>query len=535
MAEPLRYRDLVRPSLIEPGLPDTGNVGRLQALAGAFKEFESTAATLAQNMGAQRGAQEGAAAGASGVPALKSTLRAATSKYAQAYNNAATRSYLIKAEADLEDTAARIEQEAGTDAERFGLTFDKVRQQTLNAAPPQLRGALDEMYVKRRGDAMARIGQAAVAEQNKFARVDLSEGVARATDRVANLRASDSPEDLLRAEEEDIKLSLLIDSAVNDGTISEAEGLAAHVNAQRAVTAQTVLARFKRELDNPYGNPLKFIQRLKDANKTSEALPPDQEEKLTDALMAELREHNALAAATEQADSDARRERWLAGNREATAALLNGTLRVPTLQQMVEDDEIDPDTARTLQNELTSGGGSKSDPRALMTAEVNLLDLEEKDILTNPQLSYADKSRLILKQRDEVNGWRGSVPGREAADRIDRALGLVPGSIMNAMLPDVERTKRERAMTDWYNSMVALPPEEREAKAIEVAEQVITRTIRTDAMNRLSTARANLAKTEQELAQAQASGKLSKTAEAELQQKIESYRNAVTKAEQAAK
>jgi hypothetical protein len=532
MAEPLRYRDLARPSLIDTNVVDDGSVGRLQALANTFKSFENTAASIGGRVAAVQGERDGAAAGAAGDPALKSDFRAATSKYAAAYNNAATRSYLVQAEADLEDTAARIEAESGTDATGFQTLYDKVHQQTIKNAPAQLRGMLDEMFVKRRGSALSRIGVAAVREQNEIARKDTSEGVMRSVDRIANLRASDDPEMHAQAEEEDLKLSLLIDSAVADGTISAAEGNVAHLNAQRAVVKQTVVSRFQRELDNPYGNPLKFIERLREANKTSEALPPEEEEKLNDALLAELRERNALQSMGADQTRLARQARHNEGNRTATASLLSGTLKQSDLLNMVENDEIDPDTARTLQNELTSGNNvPKSDPRALMTAEVNLLELDEQDILTNPSLSYADKSRLILKQREEAQGWRGSVPGKEAVDRIDRALGLVPGSVMNAALSDVDRTRRERAMTEFYNEVQALPPEEREAKAIALAEQVIGKVIRDTSAQKLNELRARRA-----AVMAAVAGKdLKGTAKKEFDEQVAALDRRIQQAEQAAK
>ena len=532
MAEPLRYRDLARPSLVDTTVVDDGSAGRLQALANTFKSFESAAAGLGGQLAATRGAREGAAAGASGNPALKSDLRAATSKYAAAYNNAATRSYLVQAEADLEDTAARLEQEAGTNAAGFQQSFGKVRQETLKAAPSQLRDMLDEMFVKRQGSALARIGAAAVQEQKDIARKDTQEGVMRSVDRIANMRASDDPAQLAAAEEEDIKLTLLIDSAVVDGTLSAAEGEVAHINAQRAVVKQTVVARFKRELDNPYGNPLKFIERLREMNKTSEALPPDEEEKLNDALLSELRERNALASMGAEQIRAERQQRYNDGNRTATAALLAGTLKQSDLLKMVEDDQIDPDTARTLQNELSSGNSvQKSDPRALMTAEVNLLEVDEKDILTNPNLSYADKSRLILKRREDEQGWRGSIPGREAVDRIDRSLGLVPGSIMNAALSDIDRTKRDRAMTEFYNEVQALPPEERETKAIAVAEQVITKVIKDTTQQKVNEMRAR----REQVLRAAAGKDLKGAAKKEFDDQIANLDKRIQQAEQAAK
>lgn len=529
MAETLRYRDMVRATPVDTSVVDDGSAARLSQLANAFKKFEGTVAEVGGRMAEQRGAQEGAAAGASGDPQLKSNFRAKVSRYAAAYNNAATRSYLIRAEADLEDTAARIEAEAGTNVEQFAMSFDKVRQKTLAEAPEQMRAALDEVFVKRRAAALVRINTAAVDEQNKFARQDLSEGVMRTTDRIARLRASDDPADAALADEEEIKLTLMIDGAAADGTLSALEADAALVNATRTITSQTVLARFRRELESPYGNPVAFIQRLKQENKTSEALPPDEEEKLTDMLLAELRDRNALMSMAQAAASDDRRERWLTGNREATSAYLAGTLRRSTLQQMVENDQIDPDTARTLLSALDSPGAAKSDPYTLMDYEVNLLARTEEEILEDPALTPNDKSRLVLKLRDEMNGWRGSVPGREAADRIDRSLGILPGTD-SRLLSDAQKTKRERALTDWYNSVVSLPAEEREAKAIELAEQIITRTIRDTTLTELERLRAR-----RDAMAVAAEAITNKTGKREAQEEIDSLSQRISRLEQQVK
>ena len=235
--------------------------------------------------------------------------------------------------------------------------------------------------------------------------------------------------------------------------------------------------------------------KFKEANKASEALPPDEEQELEGLLLGELREHNALRAAASQAEDDAQAQRQEEGNQKATSMLLGGQLRRSTLKQMIDDGDIDPDRALTLANALEErarGGGSPSDDRELMHVRLNLLSLSEDEILGNPSLSPDDKADLILKRRDEATGWKSTQAAREGEDRIDRALGIPPGAML-ALLPPEEAEKRDRARTDWYNQVEALPVDQRESAAITIAEEIVQKTIKGSSQAALKRAKDRLA------------------------------------------
>jgi hypothetical protein len=485
-----RYRDLQRPSMLETGIVDQSSARTMQQLADTFKSFEEKANNGVSLLRTQQGQEEGAQQGATGDPQLRKGLRSLTA-YGRAYNNAATRSYLISAEADANDTATRLEGEAGTDPEKFRATFGKVREEILKSSDPALRGALDEMFTQRMSSGYQRIEMARQAEVKSEQRATTAEGITRAVDAIGRLRASDDEESFFRAEEEEAKLGLLIDGAVADGTLSVTEGAALKVDAARAVVKQTVVSRFVRELDNPYGDPIGFIEKLREANKTAEALPPDEEVKLQDSLLAELRERNSLRSAKMTAENNARSLRYLEGDRSATASLLSGRLTQRQLLQMVEADRLDPADARTLLNELQAGDPGNSDPRELFSVETNLLETPEEDIRANASLSWADRSRLIQKRREEAAGWKGTQQAQEGANRIDRALGLAPNT-MRAALSEEEARQRDTALTEWYNLVEALPPEERQSKAIELAEQVNSRVIKSNARDEADRVRSRL-------------------------------------------
>lgn len=525
----IRYRQLEAPALLDTSHVNTGGAEAAQALAQTFKAFENTAAGLGTELRAKKGAAEGAAAGATGNPEFKRGFKTLTA-YGEAYNNSALRSYAVHAEADAEDTSARLEVEAGTDPVKFRATMEAVAASTVKAAPPEARAVLQDIYGKNLAAGLGRVSQRQAVESNKNARADAAEGIARSVDRIAQWRASDDPALAVQADEEEVKMQMLVDGAVRDGTISQVEGAAVHKDAYNEIIKQTVTERFKKELSNPYGDPVKFIRRVQEENKTSEALPPDEEEKLVGSLLSTLREENSLDAlgrAQTNAETQARHE---LGDRTATASLLSGQLSQSQLLKMVESDDLEPSVARTLLNELTSGDTPKSDPKTLFSTETNLLNMSEEDITTERGLTWADRGRLILKRREWASGWRGTQEGREGAERIDRALGLAPG-IANALLDDNQKKQRERALTDWYTSVDALPPAERQAKSIAISEEVIGRTIRNTAQTDLQSLQAKRT----QLVQRMSTEKLSDMARKDLQSYLESIDRKIAEAEKKAK
>lgn len=483
---PTRYRQLEGSAQIDAGRLETGESAAAANLGRALSGFADMGFEYAAQQQSKKGAPEGLEAGLSGG-APKKGLSSLTA-YGKAYNNSALRGYAIKAEADAEDTAARLEVEAANDPEKFKATFGAAMRGALKEAPQDARGLLAEVYTKRLSAGTQRLIQGQAVELRSAARTDAAEGIARSTDRIGNLRASDKPEDALEADEEEVKLSLLIDGAELDGTLTRTEALSARQDSARAVVKQTVSARFGRELDSPYGNPVKFIERLKEANKTSEALPPAEEEKLIAGLISDMQQRNgldAIAAREQQAEIKARFD---AGDKTATSLLLSGKLNRSTIQDMVDSQQLEPSIARTLLNELQQSQdrvADRDDPKAAFTARVNLLDLEEADIATLQGLTYKTRSELILKRREEAQGWKGTQAAKEAKDRIDRALGLPENGFLSGLLSGAELNKREQALGEFYDQIDALPPAERQAAVLRISGEIVSKVIRSDASVRL--------------------------------------------------
>lgn len=476
MAE--RYRDLVRPALVDLSARTTPSGGdqAAESLAAALSSFSRQTGSLAATFAAQEGARQGAEAGATDDPEFRQGLRS-LSAFGRAYNDAALRSYAIRAEKDLNETAARLEAEAGTNPEAFREAMDDVRKSVLEEAPLEARSTLDGLYTQRMGAGLARIQTALTAEIRAEDRELVNEQIGNLTEATAYLRAQDEPEAYKQSLIEEGKLVSLLDGALADGTISKAEHRTAIRKAQKGIIRETVVARFRNELSSPYGDPIGFIEDLKEANRTEQSLTPEEEQQLEGLLFAELREHNALRSARRAEDDAAAVMAEEEADRFYTGKMLAGDLTTRELYDGVTAGNLAPAVARTLNNELQSGAGVVSDQERLFRYETNLLSYTEEDIARDTSLSWSDRSRLIQKLQTEKTTWKGTQKAREAFDRIDRALGILPGSDPDRM-SEAELRQRDEALTQLYDAVDALPPEEREAALFTEADRVIKTVIR---------------------------------------------------------
>jgi hypothetical protein len=474
-----RYQDLQRPSLVETGIVQQNAGTAAERLSQVLGDFGSTTQHYANQLFTEKGDQQGAAAGNTDKPSFREGFKGMTA-YGKAYNNAAMRTYAIRQQSEADELATRLESEAGDDPEKFKASYAAARDAVLKEAHPMAAPIVREIYDRRLGAGVSRLAAAQQEGFKKEARSAVAEGISQSVDTIGQLRASNDPAKRQQADEEAMKLHMLIDSSVNDGTISATEAGALKLDADRTVIKTEVLERFKHEYDDPYGDPVGFIEDVKKANQTSNKLPPQEEEKLVDSLFAELRDRNALRSARVSAGAAAEKARFDEGDRVATSALLSGSLTRSNLLHMVQGGDLDPSVGRVLLNELQSGDPGVSDPQAKFHVETNLLSTTEDDIRTNSALSWKDRGELILKRREEGKGWKGTQAAKEGGDRIDRALGLLPGTNTKMLTPE-EAGQRDTALTEWYNQIESLPPEQRDAQVIPVAEQVAEKYIKRNA------------------------------------------------------
>jgi hypothetical protein len=158
---------------------------------------------------------------------------------------------------------------------------------------------------------------------------------------------------------------------------------------------------------------------------------------------------------------------------------------------MVRDQKLDPGRATSLMNELQSGAGKiVDDPKEAMRVRLDLQNLSEDEIKSNNKLSYDTRTELLLKKQELANSWKSTQAAQEAEHRIERALGIVPGTNRN-MLTEAEQEQLDQAKTTWYNEIDKLPAGERQAAVIQTAEDVVGRFIRKNKASKAQEARAN--------------------------------------------
>jgi len=493
MAE--RFRDLVRPALIDVGARSTrsGGAEASLALADSLSSFSRVAGGVATTLSAQRGTQEGAQAGTTGVPDFKSGLRSLTA-YGEAYNNSALRSYAIRVETDMVEQAARLEVEAGTNPEAFRDAMAERRKAILGEAPVEARSLIGEVYTQRMAEGLSRIQvklATEIREQDKILGVEQAN---QFVENISFMRAQDTLEMYERARQEEMKLDLLLNSMEADGTMSEIEVDTLRKDMTRQTIVETAKAKFDKELLSPVGDPIQFIEDLKEINKTADVLPPEEEDALVSELFGMLRERNSLRDARASAEDAAVEARFKVGDREMTTAVLARKATDRDLIEAMDDEKLTSARGLTLSNAIASRASAppKSDPRTLTMYEINLLSKTEDEILLEDKLSWDDRGALVLERRDEAAGWKGSQRAREAVDRIKGALDIL-GDVPLRRLSEEELTALTRGKRQFYEEIDALPPKEREAAMLEVADKVVADIERVDDEIELAKAREKLA------------------------------------------
>lgn len=476
MPVPSTYRDQIAPTQLNTFPVDDGGAARAEALADTFRSSGNTAFQVGTKIRTQEGQDAGQVAGASGKPDFKTGFKSLTA-FGTAYNDAATRSYAIKADGDAAVTAARLEAESNNDPELFKTTLTAARDATLAAAPPEARGILADIYNQRLSAGYVRVQGAQMAEIHKQAVATLSDGVDQQIATTAEKLASRDPIVREQGVIEHEKGTMMIDAARLDGTISDAQADALHQSMTFEVIKGTHLAEFKQVLDDPHGDPAAYIQNLDDRNKTDNALPPDEEEKLHASLMATMRDHNALIAEGQRGDAAAQKARWDAGEKDVTEKLLQYRLTDSYLLHKLQSGDLDPQIARTLRSTLHSPEAEKSNPAKLQYYSLNLLGVSETDILADPGLTRADQTTLIQKRRTETapDAWQSTQEAHTARDRIDRALKIIPGSIdAKMMIADPAKYNEwASAHTAFENAVEGTDPAKRQGHMVEIADGVI--------------------------------------------------------------
>lgn len=448
---------------------DTGQAQVFNTLADRLREFSQGIYETQVAPAIKAKAQvAGAAAGAASAPQLKSNL----TLYGRAYNDSAVRAYAMSQYSDIEQTMGQFEAEAGTDAAKFSAKVDGWRTGAIQGSIPEARPFIQQMVQERAQEGLSRITAAARVQAKETVRTQIAAGLDAMAGKVSKYYTEATPESVAKAQATGQAYLDMVDASVADGTFTPKEGQALKDNHLKNSMEWLAAGRLEAEYSLPNGNPVRVIKDV----LANPALTDEDRQQLGRNLFQRL---NLLQAADQEASAAADaafKAEAEAADRDLTSMLLRGKLTVGKIDEAVRLRGLNPSRATALMEKLSAGPGGDDD-RERFRVETNLLTYSRDEIANNPRLSWDTKSALIAKLDARLGGWQDSNPSQEARRRIDNSLGIVQG-IPNPLLTAEIAAKRGEALTAWYDAMAQLPPDQRDAQALTIADQVINSTTR---------------------------------------------------------
>lgn len=433
------YRALQAPENVSTDLPDNGAVARARELEQTFKEFGGLAHEYGTKVATEAGALAGAASGNTGHPDYQEGLRRFTA-YGQAFNNAATGAYAIQAEAQANDSAARLRVQANNDPATFQATYTAVRDAVLKNAPAQAQPMLAELYNRRLAEGMGAISGDQAAEQRKLQRAEYDSGIEADISQVANLQSAGTPEGDAAAADQWVKLSAKINGGVNAGLYSAAEGQATMINAHTEVTSQVFESQVNKELARPDGKVEVLLNNFRNAhlaNMADPSQPPVLSEKEFQGLMqkatTKIQEYRLMQSMEKEASRAAEQAKYEEGDRVATGALFDHTLTVKMLGEMDLSKDLHPATGRALYNMLETNAANGKGNSVLafkLHNDPSVLDMKPADIMryVGPGGLNGTQAETLAAEIERRNsGWEGTQQFKQAAEKLAVAFKIPPG------------------------------------------------------------------------------------------------------------
>ncbi len=478
---PVDYRQLQSPvqPLTPDELPNTGRAQEAEALAGLFKSFSNTTNNLGIQVGKTKGEQAAGADASSGNINFKSGIARYTA-YGEAYNNAAARSYLIETSVTADSQAAQLQIEANKNPDTFRTTFSAARDATLKHVPIEAQKEVADMYNTHLAQGLANVTAAhqqdIVDRQRSLVDVDI--GVS--TNKIGKLQAdamiTGNPTSMAMATDENNKLFLRIQGAVNSGTISQVEADGRIAAAHRTIFENTWTSQFEHELQtNPDPQAaLKIIDKFQAANRNNAVLSEDEEHKLTLRMFTDLKEQNLVVAKLKSLNKTDEQTKYDNGDKLFTGLYLTGQLTEAALAKGVANSDVRPERATALVQLMKNAAvQAKSSPEAILKLKTDpqFLDKTDIEIASTPGVNATDALKAIDERDKRNNSYEGTQEFKDGVAAINRALKITPGP--TGLLSDADRKRQTDALGDYHDAVKNTDPAKRTVNMSTLAQQAI--------------------------------------------------------------
>lgn len=477
------YRQLQNPAQVRTDLPSSGAAERAAELGRVFKEFSGEATNVSDTLSTQAGSIAGAAAGATGHPEYRTGLQR-FSTYSQAFNNAATGAYAIQAKAAADDAAARLRIEANNDPATFAATFSARRDAVVKQAPPQAQGELMALYNERLAAGLAAISGDQAAEIKATHKATYDMGVQRQTSRVAILQGSDNPQDQLKALDEQVQLTQIIDGGQKAGLYSPAEAQAMHISSARAITEQVFSTQVDRSLADPHGDPMTLLERFRqahiansEATGTPQILSEPEFQKLMQDAKAKIQTQRLIEAYSKSQGKTAEQLKFEAGDQQYTSMFLQGKLTPKAIDAAVRGSDLTPERATALNSMLANGpaGAGNAALYFRLHNDPHVLDMTPADIAAQVgpgglNGKQADALSQDIARRNST--YESTQNYKNGLASISVAL-KIPAGTPSMALSDEQKKAYAEAAQDYRNRIEALQPSQRNGSMESVAQEVV--------------------------------------------------------------
>jgi len=399
------------------------------------------------------------------------TLRTGETIADNAWNEGATASYAAAVKLDLTENLTRIHSQNALDPVGFKKSAKAYSAGIIKNADPAIRPYIEDEVAS----SILAIDSKINAEVNSLNRknhaAQMDNGIQLYESDAANKAASG---DIEGATEAQMMAQALIDSQVNAGMIEPKVAEKRKTDLQKGLDKEILLSAFQDAIEN--GASTQFLMNFAKQKEVG-LFTPDERRDIQAEMLSNMSKYQKSLTANEDMEETLREGLW--DDTENTAALMyvEGNLSSAWIKQQVLSGTIDPKIAKAYTTLADETGPRKSDWDTYSWYEMNLLSASKWDIMKDPALSHDDR-RALVKERDQLEqdteNWRSTQNGKEAVERINRGL-KIPTGMNIRMLSKDEIEAQGNALTELYNTVQTLPLTEREAKAIEVADKIVSR------------------------------------------------------------
>lgn len=418
----------------------------------------------------RRGFAEGRAAGAE-VDAVDmpdgSTISGA------AFREGANMSHLAAVKLDINENLSRITAESQGDPDVFLSRTNSYMNGLLEGTSEEVKPLAQE-EIAFAAFKIQKSMRASIAQADRDNQAAIVETGLEALEIEAKNAAENG--DVESVEKSTTQYQNMLLKSEEAGLLPAGESVKRASKLQNEMLKNIYLGSFSRELEA--GRGVQFMAEFHE----NEQFSPKDREALSARMVQRMNSRHKVADETERLAKADTARRYAKTEREVTLSALEGTLTTEQLTQHLEADTISPSLARTMDKIASASGVINDDLAVKLDYSLDLLAVSETDIAQDDRLTRETRISLVQERRkleDDAGNWKRTQNGSEATRRIKAEFGMVDGLIAQL---DPEKAKRAgNALTELYETIEALPVEQRAGAAVDAADGIISRLKKGDA------------------------------------------------------